>query len=196
MLPCLPDVVEGTSPTCSIECGVSSPVSTTPSCSGFSRYENHSSWLVMWFDGQYFVRFWGGLLHRICLVSHHEGWPLFDSSGSLRSFGVVRSLLISLFGPPGSGFGFLRIGASSSTCSPFGPSSHNTNILLQPLFCRFSAPPRLPLLVEGPKLFSALPLCLLSCSCWSRYYCKPTHLVLHAHGAVLPPCTTSSCPIE
>ena len=29
---------------------MSSPVATTPGCVGFSRYENHSLWLVMWFD--------------------------------------------------------------------------------------------------------------------------------------------------
>ena len=31
-------------------CGVSSPVSTTLGFSGFSRYENHSSWFVIWFE--------------------------------------------------------------------------------------------------------------------------------------------------
>ena len=34
----------------SIGCGVSSPVATIPDCISFSRYENHSLWLVMWFD--------------------------------------------------------------------------------------------------------------------------------------------------
>ena len=39
--------LRGTSPTFAIGCGVSSPVATTPGCIGFSRYENHSLWLVM-----------------------------------------------------------------------------------------------------------------------------------------------------
>ena len=53
--------------------------------------------------------------------------------------------------------------ASSSTRFPCGPSCHNTNILLRPLFADFR--PWLPLLVEGPELLSTLPICLLSCSC-------------------------------
>ena len=48
--PFYPAWLRGTSPTCSIGCGVSSPVSTTPGCSGFSGYENHSSWILTWFD--------------------------------------------------------------------------------------------------------------------------------------------------
>ena len=46
----LSDLLRGTSPTFSIECGVSSPVATTLGCSGFSKYENHSLWLIIWFD--------------------------------------------------------------------------------------------------------------------------------------------------
>ena len=45
-----PTWLRGTSPTFAIGCGVSSPVATTPGCAGFSRYENHSLWLVIWFD--------------------------------------------------------------------------------------------------------------------------------------------------
>ena len=41
--PFCPTWMRETSPTCSIVCRVSSPVSTTRDCSGFSKYENHSS---------------------------------------------------------------------------------------------------------------------------------------------------------
>ena len=35
--------------TCFMGCEVSSPISTTPGCSSFSKYENHSLWLIIWF---------------------------------------------------------------------------------------------------------------------------------------------------
>ena len=48
--PFCPTWLRGTSPTFAIGCGVSFPVATTPGYIGFSRYENHSLWHVMWFD--------------------------------------------------------------------------------------------------------------------------------------------------
>ena len=106
--PFCPTWLRGTSTTCSIAC----KVSTTPGCFSFYRYENHSFMArhMVQCSGvnvPHFVRFRGGFLHRICLVSHHEGRPLSYFFRSLRSFGVVRPLPISLFGPHGSGFGLL-----------------------------------------------------------------------------------------
>ena len=48
--PFFPTWLRRASLTFSIGCRVSCLVATTPGCSGFSRYENHSLWLVIWFD--------------------------------------------------------------------------------------------------------------------------------------------------
>ena len=45
--PFCPMWFNGTSPTCSMVCRVSSSVSTTPNFSSFSKYENYSSWLII-----------------------------------------------------------------------------------------------------------------------------------------------------
>ena len=65
----------------------------------------------------YFLRFGSSLLHRVSLVLHHKGWPFtgLPSSGSFRSFSVVRALPIPLSGLTESGF--IRIGSLLSTLS-------------------------------------------------------------------------------
>ena len=111
--PFCPTWLRGISPTCSIGCEVSSLVSTTPSCSDFSKFENHSSWLVMWCDASestyhttsdskvvFFIEL------TMCIIT--KVGP-FLGFGAFRPFSVVWVLSISLFGSPGSRFGFIRI---------------------------------------------------------------------------------------
>ena len=113
--PFCPTWLRGTSLTCSIGCEVSSLVSTTPSCSDFSKFENHSSWLVMWCDASestyhttsdskvvFFIEL------TMCFIT--KVGPFFGF-GAFRPFSVVWVLSISLFGSAVFRFGFVRFGA-------------------------------------------------------------------------------------
>ena len=81
--PLYPTWLTGTSLTCSIQCGESSPVSTTPHCFSFSIYENQKCHVACHVvrrsrvNVPHFFQSKSGLLPRVHLVFHHKGWPYF-----------------------------------------------------------------------------------------------------------------------
>ena len=116
---------------------MSSPISTTHGCSGFSRYENHSSWLVVWFDAQESTYHtssnlgWSSSLNLPRVSSRRLApFRLFWILAILRRSATTTNFLVR--------FARIRIRfspnrhASSSTRSPCGPSCHNTSIPCQP----------------------------------------------------------------
>ena len=163
----------GTSPTCSMVCEVSSPVSMTPDYFSFSICENHSSWLVIWFDtpeSTYHILF------RFKVFTFIELSLCFITKPGPVPFLPLEHRHSATFDASLPHPGSIRIGsnrsASSSTCSLDGPSGHSTS---NPGFpCRFAAPAWLPLLLEGSELLSETSLsCRLSFRMIRTY--TPTH---------------------
>ena len=100
-IPFCPTWLKGTSRTCSITCGVLSPVSTTPGCSGFSRNENHPSWLVISLDApettyhtSFYLEVFFFIKLALCLIIEVQ-WPFSSLPGS-GSLSIVWALSVPL----------------------------------------------------------------------------------------------------
>ena len=106
----------------------------TPGCSGFSKYENHSLWLVMWFDtpeSTYHTSFGFDMLAFIELAL------ALPRRLSLIHFRLLLSprhsaILDACMCHPSSIRIFPNRSTSSCTRFLFGLSSHNTNIPFWP----------------------------------------------------------------
>ena len=143
-LPFCPTWLRGTLPTCSIGCGVSSPVLTTPRCSDFSKYENHSSWLFMWFDYPSqcstpcpIVR-WSSSSNSPCVSSRRLALFQFWVLPTLRHNASVADFRVWFFQI------WIRIfpnwcASSNTLFLCHGPSSYNTNIPFRPLLLFISS---------------------------------------------------------
>ena len=188
----------------------------SPNCFDFSKYENHSSWLVIWFDTSestyhtlfevvFFIEF------ALCFITKVGPFLVLDPSILQRSAIAANSHVQFRQTWICSNHALLPTLALFVALSTTVPSflllsvvtivyRSTSSSTAMGLICLPVHNPTIGLHVPFRHLLAGFPHLLDSPCCWNHlcafflalvgcHHCVPIHLVLYSHGADLPPCT-------